>query len=95
MIDAANEKREALLEEVEQTAGEVPLREVGRRAALQALADRWPDDAEVRVLAWLGRAEVALAAGDREEAVRLARRALEATSDPVYRERAEAALAEP
>jgi transcriptional regulator with GAF, ATPase, and Fis domain len=32
----SNDALRALLEEVEQTAGEVPLREVGRRAALQA-----------------------------------------------------------
>jgi DNA-binding NtrC family response regulator len=32
----SNDALRALLDEVEQTAGEVPLREVGRRAALQA-----------------------------------------------------------
>jgi two-component system response regulator AtoC len=35
-IRQSNDALRALLEEVEQTAGEVPLREVGRRAALQA-----------------------------------------------------------
>ena len=58
-----------------------------------ALESRWPEAEEARLPSWLGLADLAASRGDTEEAVTLAKRALDETDDPGYRARAEAILA--
>jgi tetratricopeptide (TPR) repeat protein len=53
------------------------------------LSRRWPEDPEALIPAWLGLGDLALAAHDTEEALRHARRVLEESDDPAYRERAQ------
>jgi tetratricopeptide (TPR) repeat protein len=57
------------------------------------LETRWPDADEARLPAWLGRADLAASTGDTDEALELAKRALDETDDTGYRARAEAILA--
>ena len=54
-----------------------------------ALMERWPDDDEARLPAWLGLAELASASGDQERARELATTAMESTDDPGYISRAQ------
>jgi uncharacterized protein YjbI with pentapeptide repeats/tetratricopeptide (TPR) repeat protein len=60
----------------------------GASAAWKALANRWPDEEEAILPAWLGLAELAQSIGDDTEAHRWARRAFKEARDPGYRQRA-------
>ncbi|MAY80241.1 MAG: hypothetical protein CL930_05580 [Deltaproteobacteria bacterium] len=60
----------------------------GANAAWRALANRWPDEEEAILPAWLGLAELAQSIGDDTEAHRWARRAFKEARDPGYRQRA-------
>ena len=62
-------------------------------AEWKRLEDRWPEAEEARLPAWLGLADLAAAIGDTDEALALAKRALDETEDSEYRARAEAILA--
>ena len=59
-------------------------------AEWKRLENRWPEAEEARLPAWLGLADLASATGDTDEALALAKRALDETSDSEYRARAEA-----
>jgi len=62
----------------------------GAAGEWQSLAARWPtSEEEAQMPAWLGLADLALADGDREEALRLVELALSQGRDPGWRSRAE------
>ena len=69
------------------------LQEVGRpddaRDELKNLAERWPDEEEAQLPAWLGLADLARSADNPEDARRWAALALNSAQDPVYRDRAQ------
>jgi thioredoxin-like negative regulator of GroEL len=60
----------------------------GAETAYRALAQRWPDDEEGRLPAWLGLAQLAHILGDEAEAHRWARKAYRSATDPGYRKQA-------
>lgn len=62
-------------------------------AEWEALVSRWPNTEEAVLPAWLGLAEVARQEGDLAAARTWARRALDAASDPAYRDQAQSLVA--
>jgi tetratricopeptide (TPR) repeat protein len=62
----------------------------GAEATWRALANRWPEEEEGFLPAWLGLASLAQHAGDDVEAHRWARKAYRSAVDPGYRAQAEA-----
>ncbi len=60
----------------------------GADAAYRALAQRWPDDEEGFLPAWLGLAQLAQSQGDDVEAHRWARKAFKNAADPGYKRQA-------
>lgn len=59
------------------------------RAELEALAERWPDEEEAELPAWLGLADLARDDNNTEAARRWAALALNSAQDPAYRDRAQ------
>jgi len=62
------------------------------RAQWEALEARWPGDEEATLPAWLGMAQLAVATGDRDTAVQLARKARAEATDPAYQDQADTLL---
>ncbi|MDG1480493.1 MAG: pentapeptide repeat-containing protein [Myxococcota bacterium] len=75
------EIRVAALQEVDRAAE--------ARAELEALAERWPDEEEAQLPAWLGLADLARDDNNPEDARRWAALALNSAQDPAYRDRAQ------
>ena len=79
---------DASLEEVRAEAHSMSGNHNEAKKTLMALADRWPDDEEAELPAWLGLADLHRAIGEKDEALSWAKMAKAKAKDPNYRDRA-------